>query len=219
MVDVGCGSGQSTFSLSPLCERVVGTDISPAQINNALKLLDKKNSSNVEFKVASSHQLPFSDESVSMVTCGEAWHWFDPVTVHHELRRILKSSGCLAVYGYLHPSLNDKECNALYQDFFSVTLKDYWHDNVKIIRAHAHNDPTVTFPFPIKERHDIEVHSSISVEMLCGFIESLGTYQSYKKANPDSTALKDLADQLKEISSSDTLDVVSSYYLYICSDL
>ena len=219
MVDVGCGSGQSTFPLSSLCEQVVGTDISPAQIDNALKLLDKKNSPNVEFKVASSHQLPFSDESVSMVTCGEAWHWFDPDTVHHELRRILKSSGYLAVFGYLHPSLNDKQCNALYQDFFYVTLKDYWHDNVKIIRAHARNDPTVTFPFPVKERHDIEIHSSISIEMLCGFIESLGTYQSYKKANPGSTALKDLADQLKEVSSTDTLDVVSSYYLYICSNI
>ena len=36
MVDVGCRSGQSTFPLSPLCERVVETDISPAQIKNAL---------------------------------------------------------------------------------------------------------------------------------------------------------------------------------------
>ena len=42
VVNVGCDLVKVLFPLSPLCLQVVGTDISPAHINNALKLLNKK---------------------------------------------------------------------------------------------------------------------------------------------------------------------------------
>ena len=113
MADVGCGSGQITFPLSPLCQRIVGANISPAQMTMLKNILLKKASS-AEFKAASSYQLPFSDESVSMLMCEY-----------------------LAAFGYLHPRLNDKQCKTLCEELFSVTLKDYWHDSIKIIRSHT----------------------------------------------------------------------------------
>ena len=195
---------------------MLAIDVSQAQIDLALQLQHDKSISNVEFKIANAHQIPVADESVSMVTCGEAWHWFDTVTVHQELQRILKSAGCLAVFGYTRPRLKNDECDTLFGDFYTMVIKGYVDDNTKIIDAHVRNDPGVTFPFPVLERHDIQIHSEISIERLCGIIESLGTYSFYIKDNPGGTTLKDLADRLREVSSSDILDAFYTFYMYIC---
>ena len=216
VVDIGCGSGHSTFPLSSLCQQVLGIDVSQAQIDLAQQLQHDRSISNVEFKIANVHQIPVDDESVSMITCGEAWHWFDTVTVHRELHRILKSPGCLAVFGYSRPHLKNDQCDVLYKDFYTTVIKGYVDDNTKIIEAHVHNDPGVTFPFPVLERHDFQIDYEISIEKLCGVIESLGTYSFYLKDNPGATTLKDLADHLREISSSDILDAFHTFYLYIC---
>ena len=216
VVDIGCGSGHSTFPLSSFCQQVLGIDTSQAQIDLALQLKHEKCISNVEFKIANVHQVPVDDESVSMVTCGVAWHWFDPVTVHQELRRILKTNSCLAVFGYLRPCLKNDQCDALYEDFYTMVVKDYADKEKKIIQAHVRNDPEVTFPLPIVERHDIQIHSEISIENLCGYIESIGTYSFYIRDNPGGTTLKDFADHLREVSSSDILDAFYTFYLYIC---
>ena len=45
-VDVGCGTGQSTRILSPFFRRVLGLDVSQAQIENARK----ESVDNVEFQ-------------------------------------------------------------------------------------------------------------------------------------------------------------------------
>ena len=81
-----------------------------------------KKVSNAEFKAASSYQLPFSDESVSMVMCEY-----------------------LAAFGYLKPRLNDKQCKTLCEELVSVTLKDYWHD-----RLYAHMHAIILQSFPVK---------------------------------------------------------------------
>ena len=215
VVDIGCGSGQSTFQLSPLCQQVVGTDISPAQIECAQQSPDNKTISNVEFKVAPADQLPFPDGSVSMVTCGSAWHWFDPISVEPEVYRVLKSPGCLTVFGYTQPMLQDKKCDILFDTLFSITLKDYWHDNVKNFLSRVYNN-TVTFSLPIIERHDVTVSNTITLDQLSGLIESWSGYNTYCKAHPNTTVLTDLIDQIKEILSGDTVDMVTPYYMYIC---
>ena len=215
VVDIGCGSGQSTFPLSSLCQQVLGIDISQAQIDLAQQLQHNRSISNIEFKIASVDQIPVDDESVSMITCGEAWHWFDTVPVHQELHRILRSPGCLAVFGYSLPRLKNDRCDALFEDVCAIMMKGYV-DNKKIFDAHVRNDPGVTFPFPILERYNFQIDYEISIENLCGMIESLAKYSSYIKDNPGTTMLKDFGDCLREVSSSDILDAVYTFYLYIC---
>lgn len=47
-VDVGCGSGQGTVLLAPYFTKVVGTDVSPAQLEMALT--NNKNPPNVSYR-------------------------------------------------------------------------------------------------------------------------------------------------------------------------
>ena len=149
VVDIGCGSGHSTFPLSSFCQQVLGIDTSQAQIDLALQLKHEKCISNVEFKIANVHQIPVDDESVSMVTCGVAWHWFDTVTVHQELHRILKTTSCLAVFGYTIPCLKNDQCDALFKDFYSMVVKGYVDNEKKILKLMCEMILKSHFPFQL----------------------------------------------------------------------
>ena len=53
------------------------------------------------FRVGQSETLPFEDNSVDLVTCCQAIHWFDIPKFYQEANRILRpKGGVLAVYGY-----------------------------------------------------------------------------------------------------------------------
>ena len=41
-LDIGCGSGQATFMISPHFQKVIGMDISPEQLKWAEKIKDSK---------------------------------------------------------------------------------------------------------------------------------------------------------------------------------
>jgi ubiquinone/menaquinone biosynthesis C-methylase UbiE len=63
-VDVGCGSGQSTYPLRQHFNKVIGIDVSEKQIEHA-----KKKYSDVEFKVGPGENLQFLENcSVNLIT-------------------------------------------------------------------------------------------------------------------------------------------------------
>src|SRR5512135_2395424 len=69
--DAGCGSGQATYALTDHFARVVGTDISPQQLEQA------RPHPKVQYLIGdegTSHQ---ADASVDLVTVAQAAHWFD----------------------------------------------------------------------------------------------------------------------------------------------
>ena len=110
-VDVGCGSGQSTFLLCEYFNKVVGLDVSETQIQQAkLKCSREATSSKlaVEFIVGDAHNLPFESSSVDLITCAMAWHWLDAEKFYNEAKRVLKPGGCLAIYGH-GVTVNDNE--------------------------------------------------------------------------------------------------------------
>ena len=46
-------------------------------------------------------KLPFDDQSVDLVSCCQAIHWFDIPKFYQEVNRVLKpEQGVLAIYGY-----------------------------------------------------------------------------------------------------------------------
>lgn len=56
---------------------------------------------NVTYEPASAENLPFlTDRSVDMVVAGQAAHWFDPEDFFPEMRRVVRSGGTLALWGY-----------------------------------------------------------------------------------------------------------------------
>ena len=80
-------------------EKVIGIDVSSAQIEQAQKLgLSNK----VQFQVGPAEKLEnFKDSSVDLVSCCQAIHWFDFAAFYQEVDRVLRpQGGLLAIYGY-----------------------------------------------------------------------------------------------------------------------
>ncbi|XP_076041204.1 putative methyltransferase DDB_G0268948 [Oratosquilla oratoria] len=117
-VDVGCGSGQTTSILGRHFEKVLGVDVSEAQIQEARK---KETAANVSYKVGPAEEVPFEDSSVELVTSGQACHWFDHPKFFSEVDRVLVPGGVIALYAYSYafPMWQDKAktLNKLIVDF------------------------------------------------------------------------------------------------------
>lgn len=93
VADIGSGTG--IFS-RPLLERgaeVFGVEPN-ADMRNAADDFIGQNE-NFHSVAATAEHTTLADHSVDLITCAQAFHWFDHVAVMEEFRRILKPGGCL----------------------------------------------------------------------------------------------------------------------------
>ncbi|XP_078511490.1 uncharacterized protein LOC144770655 isoform X1 [Lissotriton helveticus] len=120
-VDVGCGTGQSTRILASHFKKVVGMDISEAQIKEAENV---ETSPNVSYVVAAAEKIPLKDGSVDLTTSSVAAHWFEVDGFLREVDRVLKPNGCLALYCLIpHFDLHYKDCSKCLTDTFMESYK------------------------------------------------------------------------------------------------
>jgi ubiquinone/menaquinone biosynthesis C-methylase UbiE len=89
--DIGAGTGISSRLLA---ER--GVSVIAIEPNAAMREAAEPHPL-VEFRDGTAEVTNLSDASVDLVTCFQAFHWFNPEPTLSEFRRILKPSGRLAV--------------------------------------------------------------------------------------------------------------------------
>lgn len=111
MVDVGCGSGQSTEIYGNHVKYISAIDVSANQIEQAN--IASKND-NIRYLVAPAEELPVDDNSVDLICSGLAIHWADFPKFWTECKRVMKPDGSLVLYGYdiPHVILNDFSINS-----------------------------------------------------------------------------------------------------------
>ena len=82
-LDVGCGTGQSTFPLTTNFDHVIGLDASKSQINEAREAY-----AGLDFRVGPGEDLAFmEDESVDLVTTAQSLHYLDRTKFFEEAAR------------------------------------------------------------------------------------------------------------------------------------
>jgi ubiquinone/menaquinone biosynthesis C-methylase UbiE len=120
--DCGTGNGQAAAMLADYFETVYATDPSAKQIEVATKR------ANINYQVAAAEAVPLADQSVSVVTVFQAFHWFDAEAFYKEVRRVLKPEGILAIIGYHTAITGIDGIDALYRWFNHDFLwkKDCW---------------------------------------------------------------------------------------------
>ncbi|MEM9064637.1 MAG: metalloregulator ArsR/SmtB family transcription factor [Planctomycetota bacterium] len=90
VADLGCGTGNASEHLAPVCERVVAVDVSEPMLDAAQKRLSDR--PNVEFRAGELEQLPLDDNSVDAVVCVLVLHHMpNPEQVLAESARILRT--------------------------------------------------------------------------------------------------------------------------------
>ena len=187
MVDVGCGSGQSTNIFQPYFKKISGFDVSAEQIKQA-KLQNKFD--NIDYMEGSAENIPVEDKSVDLVVAGTAAHWFDLEKFFDEVKRVLKPTGCLAILFYMEPELSSMSGNNINQskkasDIFSHAVKGYTKDPLykylvdNLVKTN-YKDVYDQIPFNQKECDD-SFHTCIksSINDACGLVKSIPTYSLY----------------------------------------
>ncbi|XP_038643785.1 putative methyltransferase DDB_G0268948 isoform X2 [Scyliorhinus canicula] len=152
-VDIGCGSGQSTRGLASYFDKVVGIDVSEAQIEEAKKV---DGPDNVSYRLGLAEELEFEDGSVDLVTAGIAAHWFDMEKFMKEAERVLKPKGCVALYCHKPPCLlgydNCPEDPAqIVKEIFVQILEPYETKGHKMVWT-EYKEIFDAITFPDKER-------------------------------------------------------------------
>ncbi|XP_053327780.1 putative methyltransferase DDB_G0268948 [Spea bombifrons] len=185
-VDVGCGTGQSTRILVPYFQKIVGTDISQAQIEEAR---NADHFPNVTYSVSPAEELPVDDASVDLITACAAVHWFDTEKFLKEVDRILKPRGCLAFYTYLpdmelHYKDRSEQLTKVVREVHD-TLAPYVSERVNHVKS-GYKDIFEAIPYADKQRMEkITVKIPMPLADFIGLIQTFSMYQIYLKLEPE----------------------------------
>ena len=171
--DCATGNGQVAGVLSKHFDSVYATDISAAQINNAIV------ADNIFYKVEPAEETTFQDNSFDLITVGQAIHWFDFDKFYNEATRTLKTGGIVVLLGYdllrLTPALNKVICT-----FYNYILGIYWDKERKYI-----DEQYKTLPFPFAEVNAPSFTISYEWEFdeLTGFFNTWSAVQHFIRIN------------------------------------
>ena len=100
VLELACGTGQLSFSLSPCVRLWEATDASSNMIAEAKK---RSGSSRLHFSVRDASCLPYASETFDAVVIANALHILpEPEKVLREARRVLKPGGWLFAPTFVH---------------------------------------------------------------------------------------------------------------------
>jgi ubiquinone/menaquinone biosynthesis C-methylase UbiE len=128
--DCATGNGQAALALTPYFERVIASDASEKQINEA----DKHPV--IEYRVARAEASGLDEHSIDLITVAQAMHWFDIPAFMDEAKRVLVPGGILAIWSYERCQVNpdcDEAINELYLDIVNA----YWPSSMPTGRPNA----------------------------------------------------------------------------------
>jgi len=179
-LDVAAGNGQATIPLAAACRHVYASDLAVTQIA-ALPA-----TANISPYVSRAEQTCLPDASVDLVCVAQAMHWFDVAAFHHEVRRIGKPGGVIAVWTYAllraAPPLT-----AIIDDLYAQTAAYWPADRVHVDNHYA----TLPFPYERIPYTAPAMTAAFSQERLCGYLRTWSGVQRYINAgHPDPVAAR-----------------------------
>ncbi|MDF2567556.1 MAG: methyltransferase type 11 [Oscillospiraceae bacterium] len=221
VVDLGCGTGLSTFAWSFAAEEVIG--IEPSKDMRDISTSKAKDYPNVRIIEGFSDSVPLADNSVDVITCSQSFHWMNPDSTLTEANRLLKSGGLFITYDSDWPPVCDWKAEQAYQKLF-----DLIHDIEE-------NHPTVSKTFSRFEKtnhlenikisgHFTYVREVVfmnrergSAERLIDLALSQGNVQTILKMEPDliKNELTDFIDTVHSILGDKEADFDFCYRMRI----
>jgi ubiquinone/menaquinone biosynthesis C-methylase UbiE len=97
-LDVATGTGHTAFALAPYVQHVTAIDLTSAMLDEARKLQADLGITNVDFRTANVHDLPFPAASFDLLTSRIAPHHFSDIRrALSEMVRVLRPGGRLVI--------------------------------------------------------------------------------------------------------------------------
>jgi ubiquinone/menaquinone biosynthesis C-methylase UbiE len=172
--DCACGNGQAAVLLSAHFKKIDATDISEAQIKNAVQR------NNISYQVCSAEDTPFPDNSFDLITVAQAYHWLNWKRFREEAIRVGKNQAIVAIWGYGLLSTSNEKLDNLIRHFYTEIVGPYWDAERKHIDT-AYQ--TVDFDFQPLPSREFFIALHWTKEDLFGYFESWSAVQHYIETN------------------------------------
>ncbi|WP_379968972.1 class I SAM-dependent methyltransferase [Ectobacillus sp. sgz5001026] len=125
VLDIATGGGHVANGFAPFAKQVIALDITKRMLEKAEEFINGNGHKNVYFVQGDAEQLPFPDDSFTIVACRIAPHHFPSVTNFvKESYRVLKENGAFLLLDNVAPE-ND--------------ILDSFYNNVEKKRDYSHN--------------------------------------------------------------------------------
>jgi SAM-dependent methyltransferase len=170
--DAGTGNGQAAQVLAKQFKKVLATDISSAQLEQAGK------ADNIFYSIAA-EKIDQPESSIDLITVAQAIHWFDIPTFFKTVTQLSKPDAVLAVWGYGLLSVNP-ELDLQINHFYKNVVGPYWDPERRLIDDHYQ-----TIPFPFREIKAPPFSFSFrwSLEHLAGYLSTWSAVRKYILVN------------------------------------
>ncbi|MGE0464061.1 MAG: class I SAM-dependent methyltransferase [Vicinamibacterales bacterium] len=126
--DAAAGNGQAAVGLAAHFTRVIATDRSASQIQNAMR------HPRIEYRVASAEASGLSADSVDLVAVATAIHWFDLPRFYEEVRRVIRDGGILAAWSY-HVAHVGPPLDKILWPFYRDVVGPHFADGARMVDA------------------------------------------------------------------------------------
>lgn len=171
--DCATGNGQAAVALAAHFARVIATDASAPQIENA------EPNERVEYRVAPAESSGLETGTVDLISVAQALHWFDIPAFLREAERALKPNGLLAISAYNLLTVAP-EVDALVNQFYFETTGPFWPPERDIVEAGYR---TIAFPFPELELPPFQMRSEWKLGQLLGYLRTWSATKNFIAAH------------------------------------
>ena len=183
--DCGCGSGQAALELVHHFNRVIATDPSRQQIDNALP------HEKIRYAVAPAEDSGLERASIDLIVVAQALHWFDFDRFYAEVARVTRPGGVIAAISYGEVRVAGAP-DPVVSHFYHDLIGPYWPPERRYVdEGYA----TIPFPFPEIIAPPFAMKAEWNLEHLLGYFGTWSAVKEYEKKN-GSDPLKLIEEEL-----------------------
>jgi ubiquinone/menaquinone biosynthesis C-methylase UbiE len=192
--DCATGNGQAAIELARYFEKVMATDISEKQLQQA------QPHEKITYTVSTAEQTPFDSNSFDCITVAQAYHWFQFEAFGKEVMRIAKPGAIVAIWGYSLVVCSAEAINALIKTFYRETVGPYWDKERRYIDDHY---TTVPFPYEPLPSKEFKITVEWNRQQLIGYFNTWSNVQHFIKAH-QYNPVDELATALEQLWPDDS---------------
>lgn len=184
--DCACGSGQATLDLAERFARVIATDASAAQIEQAPR------HPRIEWRVAPAERSGLASGTIDLVIIAQALHWVDVDAFFGEARRVTKVHGVVAAWSYGNVRIDDDDIDRLVRHYSHEVVGPCWPPQRRLVDEGYRS---IAFPFEEIASPTFAMHERWTLEQLLGYIRTWSATSRYIEARKENPMV-DLASHL-----------------------
>jgi SAM-dependent methyltransferase len=170
--DCATGNGQAAVALAELFGRVIATDASKRQIENA------EAHARVEYRIAPAENSGIESNSVDLITVAQALHWFELERFDTEARRVLKPRGVVAAWAYKLAQI-EPAIDAVVNHYYSDVVGAYWPHERGLVEKFEE----LAFSFSEIAAPPFEMVADWNAEHLIGYLHTWSATQRFIAVN------------------------------------